>query len=225
MSLLKRIFTPTYIVLTLLIVSLAGVGYFAARDCLTSPEEHFEKGLVALKADNHKLAERSFLKALESKRNEIALLAGYQLGRLYRTGGGRVSADGAKAALFFEKSAQRGFSPAQYELALLYDVGDKVPENRALAVQWMNAAAQNGLPEALYGLAVWSERGYLGEVPQAKIVALYEQAAAKGHLDAMRSLSAIYGGGYGTFPKNVEKSVYWINQVRQRTEQPEKNPQ
>jgi TPR repeat protein len=72
----------------------------------------------------------------------------------------------------------------------------------------MTKAAQT-MPEAKYALAVWIERGYFGEPDTKKAVALYEQAATCGIKNAVKSLISIYHGGFGGFPKNIEREQYW----------------
>ena len=120
-----------------------------------------------------------------------------------------------KAVFYYEQAASLDMPAAQYELALLYDNGDKIPENRDKAINLMMKAAKT-LPEAKYALAVWIERGYLGKPNQAWAVALYEQAANAGIKNAMKSLISIYHGGYGRFPDNIRREQYWRRRLRER---------
>ena len=47
------------------------------------------------------------------------------------------------------------------------------------------------------------------KIKHKKAVALYEKAAYAGVQNAIKSLISIYHGGFGGFPKNIEKEHYW----------------
>ena len=76
------------------------------------------------------------------------------------------------ALLSLTRAAKGGEAKAAYKLALLYDAGTKIPENRSKAIALMTRAAKKQLPEAFYVLGVWAERGYMGNVNPKKIIAL-----------------------------------------------------
>lgn len=40
--------------------------------------------------------------------------------------------------------AENGYAPAQYNLGIIYDTGEGVPQNHAEAVKWYRIAAQQG---------------------------------------------------------------------------------
>jgi len=104
--------------------------------------------------------------------------------------------------------AQNGEAVAAYKLALLYDTGDRVPENRERAIYWLQKAEQANLADAQYVMAVWSERGYFGVGSSDLTIPLYEAAARQGHLNAMKSLANIYRD------KNPEKHQFWMRKIR-----------
>ena len=104
--------------------------------------------------------------------------------------------------------AQNKDVQAAYKLALMYDAGDRIPENRKQAIYWLQKAEQANLPEAQYVMAVWAERGYFGEAGDDLAVPLYEAAARQGHLNAMKSLANIFRGIDET------KYNYWMAKIR-----------
>ena len=104
--------------------------------------------------------------------------------------------------------AQNGDAEAAYKLALLYDVGDRVPENRERAVYWLQKAEQANLADAQYVMAVWAERRYFGSASKELVLPMYEAAARQGHLNAMKSLANIYRD------KDPEKHQYWMRRIR-----------
>lgn len=207
------------IIFGLLLLSLAVIIVIVVREGFRTPEEHLTRGLALLADKNYSAAEQALIRAAGAQETDTMVQASWQLGNLYRTGAEGVAPNGRRAELFLEKAASFGFAPAQYELALMYDVGDKIPENRQKANNWMNQAAQSGLPEALYGLGVWIERGHFGEPDMGKVVTLYEQAAEKGHVNAMRSLVVLYGDGIGGIAPNPERSNYWLNVLKKKMEE------
>ncbi len=212
----KSIGMRTFFILFLL--SIGGIIYVVGRDFTLSPAELFETAQKAESEGSFKKAQRYYLLANSSNNKDTAKLAAYYLGRLYRKGGASFPIDGKKAELFLEQAAMQNVPQAQYELALMYDTGDKIPENRQKALKWMNLAAQNGLTDALYGLGVWIERGYFGVPNMDKVITLYETAAEQGHVLAMTSLIALYGGGFQGMEKNQERAQYWFNELNKKKE-------
>lgn len=184
------------------------------RDYSRSPDENFVVALHASGRGEYILAERGFLRAMKSVEPEVVSASAYRLGLIYSAGHPGVPKDGGKAMAFFLLAAENGVRVAQYQLALLHDVGDKIPENREKAKFWMERAADGGLPEAIYALGVWHERGYYGAPDLDVAVPLYERAARTGHINAMKSLVAVYGSGYGAFPDNLEKSSHWMSEIK-----------
>ena len=120
------------------------------------------------------------------------------------------------ALLSLTRAAKGGEAKAAYKLALLYDAGDKVPENRELAIEYMKKALEANMPEAQYVTAVWIERGYFGAVDMEKAVGLYEQAAEQGYQNAMKSLIVLYGTGLDGIPANKERQAYWIEKLNMK---------
>lgn len=210
---IKKRIRFSHFVFLLIAISLFGIIYIALKDFMLTPAQQFEIAQQAEKDGFYKQAERYYLMVVNSSNEKASKIAAYYLGTLYRKGAPNFPVNGRKAEMFLEKAALEGLPRAQYELALMYDVGDKIPSNRAKAVAWMNKAAQQGETEAVYSLGVWIERGYLGIPDMAKVIALYEQAAAQNHVYAMTSLIALYSGGNKNFPAHPEKASYWMNKV------------
>lgn len=198
----------------LLILSVCFVGYVIMWDTLRTPAEQIELAKDKITQGKEKQAERLLKMASDCGEIPAETEASFYLGMLYLKGGNGVSANGKWAEMYLEKAALMGNAEAQYQLALLCDAGTKIPENRVKAIKWMMTAAQKGYAPAQYALAVWGERGYMGPVLMDKIVQLYTSAAEQGYENAMRSLIAIYTGGFGGFPRNLEKAAYWMHQLK-----------
>jgi len=113
--------------------------------------------------------------------------------------------DFVSGARYMIRAADAGFAPAQYELGLMYDTGDKIPENRDKAIFYMTKALEAGLSDASYVMGVWTERGYFGAPDTQKAIQYYETAAKAGHKNAMTSLVVLYD------TVNPDRQQFWYN--------------
>ena len=204
--------TKRYLLIVVLTCFFIVIGASLQKTWNMTPETHFYQAISLLQEKQSYKAIHHFILANKSQNSTIRALSAYQLAKLYSKGTESVSSDMKKARFYYEQAAAMNIPEAQYELALLYDVGNKIPENRKKAIEQMIKASKI-LPKAKYALAVWIERGYLGTPNQKKAVELYEQAADSGVINAMKSLISIYHGGYGLFPKNIEKEQYWRHRL------------
>ena len=204
-----------YLLILTLTCFLIGIGATLTKSWRLTPETHLWQAMTLLQEKKSDKALVHLLLANKSQRSSIRAISSYHLARLYRKGAKGVPQNINKAVFYYEQAALMKVPLAQYELALLYDVGDKIPENKDKAINLMIEAAKV-LPEAKYALAVWIERGYLGKPNQAWAVALYEQAANAGIKNAMKSLISIYHGGYGHFPNNIRREQYWRRRLESK---------
>lgn len=86
-------------------------------------------------------------------------------------------------------SAQAGFAPAQFDLAVMYDFGLYVEENAELAFDWYRKAAQQGLPEAQNAVAVMYDSGRGVARNTREALSWYELAVENGNQDARANLA------------------------------------
>lgn len=204
-----------YLSVVILTFLLIMIGAALEKSWRMTPETHLEQGLVFMNEGKIEKALPHFILANKSRNPSIKAFSAYKLAGIYHNGGKTIPQNINKAIFYYEQAAKMKIPQAQYELALFYDVGDKIPENRDKAINLMIEAAKV-LPEAKYALAVWIERGYLGKPNQAWAVALYEQAAHAGIKNAMKSLISIYHGGYGRFPDNIRREQYWRRRLESK---------
>ena len=200
----KQRYTLLFAILFFLIV----MGSFLSKSWNQTPESHFLTAVNLMDKGEVQQAVNHFVISQKSSDKMIKKMSSLYLGRIYHHGTKAVPVNMNKAVFYYDQAASLGSTEALYTLALLYDAGDKIPENRDRAKDYMTKAAQT-MPEAQYALAVWIERGYFGKPNLKKAVALYEKAAYAGVQNAIKSLISIYHGGFGGFPKNIEKEHYW----------------
>jgi TPR repeat protein len=75
----------------------------------------------------------------------------------------------AKAVKWYRKAAEQGLPEAQFNLGLMYDKGQGVPQDYAEAVKWYRKAAEQGFAEAQTNLGIMYFTG-LG-VPKEYVLA------------------------------------------------------
>jgi len=127
----------------------------------------------------------------------------YRLGTLYKHGH-CVNKDEQKAKDYFEralelirKKAEEGDANSQCDLAIMYECGDGVPQNYALAVYWYQMAVEKSLDEALCNLGYMHSSG--NGIPKNTLLAVkyYKQAADQGYPRALYNLGYMYCHGNG----------------------------
>ncbi|MEH6565062.1 MAG: tetratricopeptide repeat protein [Halopseudomonas sp.] len=88
-------------------------------------------------------------------------------------------------------AAEGGDMQAQYELGQLYYSGERVEQNYATALQWLERASIQGEPRAQYrlGMMHFQGEGVRRNLPQAYII--LKMASINGHDEAMDSADLV----------------------------------
>lgn len=202
-----------YILFFLILFCLLFIGTTLLKFWNQTPETHFINAIRLLEKNDQKEALKHLILAQKSQEKTIKKMSSAYLGYLYHHGSNEIPVNMDKAIFYYEEAATLNSKEALYTLALLYDAGDKVPENRDKAKEYMLKASEE-LPDAQYAIAVWIERGYFGKPDTQKAVNLYEKAAHAGVQNAIKSLISIYHGGFGGFPTNIQKENYWRKKLK-----------
>lgn len=179
------------------------------KNATMTPSQHFEEGMLALQNAEYGQARTHLLRAAQSKNAQ----AYYTLGKLEIEGHNEFNKPNAlQGAIYFERAAELGHALSQYQIALMYDRGEGVAQNKEKALNYALLAAAQGHLDALYASAVWLERGYNGQARPFEALTFYEAAAQRGHQNAIISLISIYAGG-SDVPANFERSQYWQGEL------------
>ena len=111
--------------------------------------------------------------------------------------------------------AEQGDAEAQYNLGVMYERGEGVPQNDRQAVFWYRKAAEQGDAEAQYNLGVMYERGE--GIPQngRQAVFWYRKAAEQGDAEAQYNLGVMYERGEG-IPQNGRQAVFWYRKAAEQ---------
>ena len=106
--------------------------------------------------------------------------------------------------------AEHGDATAQFNLGLMYETGEGVPQNDTEAVRWYRMAAEQGFADAQFKLGLMYETGE--GVPQndTEAVRWYRMAAEQGNVTAQFNLGVMYAAGEG-IPKDYVQAYAWYN--------------
>ena len=120
------------------------------------------------------------------------------------------SGDFATALREWRPLAEDGHAKSQYNLGVLYDNGDGVPQDYKTALQWYTLAAEQGDASAQHSLG--SMYRYGEGVLQDYKTALkwYTLAAEQGHAHAQHNLGYRYYEGQGVIQDDVYAHM-WFN--------------
>jgi uncharacterized protein len=122
------------------------------------------------------------------------------------------SGDYATALRLIRPLANQGYAAAQYDLGIMYDNGQGVPQNYAEAVKWYRLAADQGYADAQSDLGAMYEHGR--GVPQnyAEAGKWYRKAADQGAPIAQYNLGGMYQTGRGV-PKDYVEAGKWYRKA------------
>ncbi|MBN8607296.1 MAG: SEL1-like repeat protein [Caulobacterales bacterium] len=148
------------------------------------------------------LAPRSV--SLEQAAQSGDLTAQYELG-LQRISGGRTQ----EGVTLLRRAADRGFAMAQYRLAKLYERGEGVQADLAVARQWTERAAAAGNRRAMHDLGVYFARGEGAPLDEAAAFRWFRQAAELGVADSQYNLGVLYQQGRGV-NASASEALFWF---------------
>ncbi|MDZ4690573.1 hypothetical protein [Terricaulis sp.] len=132
------------------------------------------------------------------------LTAQYELA-LQRIAAGRTQ-DGVT---MLRRAADRGFPMAQYRLAKLYERGEGVQTDLAVARQWTERAAGAGNRRAMHDLGVYFARGEGAPLDEAAAFRWFRQAAELGVADSQYNLGVLYQQGRGV-NASASEALFWF---------------
>ena len=176
----------TILSLCLLLLALPGIG-------LAGP---VDDGLEAYKRGDHEAAS-ALWRPLAEKGDASAE---FYLGLFYRNGQG-VPRNEAEANTWLRKSADQGYPPAQYFVAVL----TKQP---AEAFDWYKKAAEQDYAAAQFRLGEIYDFGVLAPRDRAESLRLWRVAAERGYGPAMSRMGMLYQ--MGDLPMDKVQAFKWF---------------
>lgn len=119
---------------------------------------------------------------------------------------------GAAHAESLTARAEGGDPGAQFELGIMYDLGNGKPQNARTAFKWFQQAAEAGLPDAEFNVAVMLDSGRGATQNLSAAAAWYARSAARGNHRAQYNLGLLYAAGDGV-PRNADLAAFWFRQA------------
>jgi len=132
----------------------------------------------------------------------------FEVATRYTEGRG-MQADMAKAATWYEKSAELGFAPAQYRIGNMYEKGTGVTRDIAKSTGWYEKAAEQGNASAMHNLAVLYAMGAAGQADNDAAAKWFIKAAELGVKDSQFNLGILSAKGVGV-KQSLEESYKWF---------------
>jgi uncharacterized protein len=118
--------------------------------------------------------------------------------------------DYAAAISYWRALADQGNARAEYDIGLMYGLGQGAPQDYAQAVYWYLKAAKQANAGAQYELGDMYARGLGVPRDQTQAVAWYSKAADEGHPVAQYNLGVIFERGQGV-PQDYARAHMWFN--------------
>jgi antitoxin component YwqK of YwqJK toxin-antitoxin module len=106
--------------------------------------------------------------------------------------------------------AEAGNAEAQYQIAIMNEHGEGIPENKIAAQNWMKRAAEQHHPKAQQILGNYLFHGTAGEVDKQQSYAWMLAAAENGVIQAQRETAMNLLDGEGV-KKDQRRAIYWFS--------------
>ncbi len=119
-----------------------------------------------------------------------------------------LGAGDARGLALLSRTAEAGYPLAQYRLAKLYEAGEGVEINPALALQWTERAAINGNVRAMHDLGFYHARGDAA-LDEAGAFRWFRQAAEFGLADSQYNLGILYQQGR-VVTADQSEALFWF---------------
>jgi TPR repeat protein len=113
------------------------------------------------------------------------------------------------------KAAEQGNAETQFNLGLMYGLGDGVEQNYTEAAKWLQRAAEQGHAEAQYRLGEIYYYGHSVEQNHAEAVKWFRKAAEQGLARAQYDLGFAYYNGEGV-EQNHAEAVKWFRKAAEQ---------
>jgi uncharacterized protein len=117
--------------------------------------------------------------------------------------------DYKEAVRLYRLSAEQGNAEAQYNLGLMYDKGQGVPQDYKEAVKWYRLAAEQGDAYGQFNLGLMCHEGKGVPQDHKEAVRLYRLSAEQGNAKAQFNLGFMYHKGQGVPQDNVSAYMWW----------------
>ena len=141
--------------------------------------------------------------------SSVVLANDYELG-IYELNRGKFKAAMAQ----FEPLANDGFTPAQYQLAMMYKNGHGVAKNTKKAFELLTLAAEQNDSDAQFDLSLMYSEGNIVDKDLIKAFQLMAKSANKGLASAQYNLGVMYYKGQGVTKDHINAAHWYQNAAK-----------
>jgi hypothetical protein len=113
-----------------------------------------------------------------------------------------------EALAWFQQAAQRGYAPAEVNLAVVYINAWGTPVNYAIALHWLHAAASQGFARAYFNLGLLYLEGKGVRQDNAEAFRWFQRGARQDDSSAQTNLGYMYDLGLGV-ARNAATAADW----------------
>ena len=138
--------------------------------------------------------------------------AQYLLGMHYAFGIQNDDRRLTRSVYWFRKSAEQGYSEAEYRLAQAYASGRGVRDDSKAASYWFRKAAEDGAVNAQFWLGLMYDTGHGMKRNRQQALEWFLRAAKQGNPDAQVSLGQAYEDGDGV-PQDHAQAAEWYRKA------------
>lgn len=123
--------------------------------------------------------------------------------------------DYARAYEILKPLAEQGDADAQITLGIMYDYGQGVAKDDAIATEWYRKAALHGIPTVQHNLGVKYFEGIGIEKDYAEAARWWRMAAALGFAESQYSLGEMYAWGLGPAKDEAAAARWYLAAAEQ----------
>lgn len=111
--------------------------------------------------------------------------------------------------------AEQGHAKAQFNLGVMYQRGQGIPQDSSEAMNWYRKAAEQDLPDAHFNLGVIYHNGEIVPRDYAEARKRFRKAADLGYARAQYNLGSMYHKGEGV-PRDFTETVKWYRRAAEQ---------
>ncbi|MBL4618245.1 MAG: sel1 repeat family protein [Robiginitomaculum sp.] len=149
-----------------------------------------------------------YAKIPDDQKNGLVLK---RIGDIYDEGLGRPK-NPATAVVYYQKSADKGYSLGQVSIGYMLEIGRGVDQDQVRAVSWYRKAADQGNARAQTNLGNMYETGNGVTQSYGEAAKWFRKAADQGYPRAQKNLGYFYEKGLGV-PQSYSSAVAWYRKA------------
>ena len=204
---MKRLFVGAW--KASLVAAMITTSWAGSAAAQAAPEEQCSLAIVSrLAANDQKVCDGKLVKDLAERghafeQNQLGIASVLAVGPDYTD---------TEALKWFTRAAQKGYAPAQVNLAVMYANGWGTTPNYGAALNWLHAAAAQRFARAYTNLGILYLNGKGVRQDYTEAVRWFQLGADAGDSDAQTNLAYMFGNGLGC-NKDLDGELAWYRKA------------